>query len=75
MDGHSSPEKSRRLLQWQYREQELHRFGDILEVIFDPGTWRYRSTITEIGKTRKRRDWGAGGDEDGVVRHGIKILI
>lgn len=50
----------------------------ILEVIFDPGTWRYGRTITEIGKTR--RDFGGGGrgggegqyDEGGVVRRGIK---
>lgn len=46
----------------------------ILEVVFGPGTWGYRSTITEIGKTRKRRDWewgGGGGEGDGVMRVGV----
>lgn len=37
----------------------------ILEVIFDPGTWRYTNTITESGKTRKRRDLGRGQCNEG----------
>lgn len=45
----------------------------ILDVIFAPGTWRYRTAIIETGKTRKRKDGKAGSLMRVVVmRHGIE---